>query len=115
MYLCAHLVFTSALTLSRCCGLWLCSETTVLLEEPEAFVAEMISEDEKAAKTEAERTRPGLTMFTDGSRLENGKVGYAVVWQNGRSWMGVKNHKGNNQEAYAAECAALARALGEAT
>jgi hypothetical protein len=90
------------------------TETTTLLEEPEALDAETISEDEKTAKPEAEHTRPGLTMFTDGSRLENGKVGYAVVWQKGRSWVGVKNHMGDNQEAYDAECAALARALEEA-
>jgi hypothetical protein len=84
------------------------TETTTLLEEPKALDAETISEDEKTAKAEAERTRPGLTMFTDGSRLENGKVGYAVVRQKGRSWVGVKNHMGDNQEAYVAECAALA-------
>jgi hypothetical protein len=35
--------------------------------------AETIQEDEKAAKVEAERTRPGLTMFTDGSRLDRGQ------------------------------------------
>jgi ribonuclease HI len=90
------------------------TETTILLEQPEALDAETLSEDEKGAKTEAERTRPGLTMFTDGSRLENGKVGYAVVWQKGRSWVGIKNHMRDNQEAYDAECAALARALEEA-
>jgi hypothetical protein len=28
--------------------------------------AETIQKDEKTAKMEAERTRPGLTMFTDG-------------------------------------------------
>jgi hypothetical protein len=38
----------------------------------------------------------------------------AVVWQNGQSWVGIKNHMGYNQEAYDAECAALARALEEA-
>jgi ribonuclease HI len=54
-------------------------------------------------------------MFTDGLRLENGKVRYAVVWQKGLSWVGVKNHMGNNQEAYNAECTALARALEEVT
>jgi hypothetical protein len=91
------------------------TEITVLLEDPEALEAETIQEDEKAAKAEAERTRPGLTMFTDGSRLENGKVGYAVTWQKGRSWMGIKNHMGDNQEAYDAEYAALARALEEAS
>jgi ribonuclease HI len=87
------------------------TETTILLEEPEALDAETIQEDEKTAKIEAERTRPGLTMFTDGSRLDSGATGYAVVWQNGQSWVGTKTHMGKNQEAYDAECAALARAL----
>ena len=50
-------------------------------------------------------------MFTDGSRLDDGATGYAVVWKTGQTWAGVKVHMGNNQEAYDAECAALARAL----
>src|SRR3978361_1801396 len=61
------------------------TETTVLLEEPEALDAKTIQEDEKVAKAEAERTRPGLNMFTDGSRVDSGATGYAVVWQNGES------------------------------
>jgi ribonuclease HI len=89
------------------------TETTVLLEEPEALDAETVQEDEKSAKAEAERTRPGITMFTDGSRLDDGATGYAVVWQKGQSWVGVKNHMGHNQEAYDAEWAALARAIDE--
>jgi hypothetical protein len=87
------------------------TETIVLLVDPEALDAETIQEDEKTAKIEAERTRPGLTMFTDGSRLDSGATGYAVAWQNGLSWVGIKTHMGKNQEAYDAECAALARAL----
>jgi len=90
------------------------TETTVLLEEPEALEAETIQEDEETAKAEAERSRLGLTMFTDGSRLDSGATGYAVAWQKGQSWVGIKNHMGYNQEAYDAECAALARALEEA-
>jgi len=31
------------------------------------------------------RTQPGLVFWADGSRDENGAVGYAVVWKNGRS------------------------------
>ena len=50
-------------------------------------------------------------MFTDGSRLDSGATGYAVAWQNGQSWAGIKTNMGKNQEAYDAECAALARAL----
>ena len=86
-------------------------ESTVLLEEPETLDAVLIQEEEAEAKMEAEKTRPGLTMFTDGSRMEDGAAGFAVVWKNGQTWEGVKAHMGYNQEAYDAECAALARAL----
>jgi len=91
------------------------TESTVLLEEPEALEAETIQEDQESAKAEAERTRPGLTIFTDGSRLDSGATGYAVVWENGQTWEGIKAHMGYNQEAYDAECAALARALESVT
>jgi len=50
-------------------------------------------------------------MFTDGSRIEDGAAGYAVVWKRGVSWAGIKTHMGYNQEAYDTECAAHARAL----
>ena len=86
-------------------------ERTVLLEELETCNAELLQEEEAEAKAAAEGTRPGLTMFTDGSRLEGGATGYLVVWKMGQPWVGVKVHMGNNQEAYDAECAALARAL----
>jgi len=55
--------------------------------------------------------RPGLSIFTDGSRLENGATGYAVAWKKGASWKGHKTHMGWGQEAFDAECAAIARAL----
>jgi len=38
-----------------------------------------------------------------------------VVWKNGQTWEGIKAHMGRNQDAYDAECAALARALESAT
>jgi len=50
-------------------------------------------------------------MFADGSRLDDRAAGYAAVWKNGQSWVGVNTHMGYNQEAYDAECAAPARAL----
>jgi hypothetical protein len=87
------------------------TKTTALPEELEAFDADTIQEDEAAAKAETERPRLGLTMFTDGSRLDSGAAEYAVTWQNGQHWVGSKTHMGYNQEAYDAECAALARAL----
>jgi len=87
------------------------TEGTVLLEEAETFDAELLQEEEAKAKAEAERARPGLTMFTDGSWMDDGVTGYAVVWKNGQTWEGIKCHMGHNQKAYDAECAALARAL----
>ena len=76
---------------------------------------ELIQEEEAEAKAEAEKTRPGLTMFTDGPRLDDGAAGYSVVWKKGQSWAGIKTHMGYNQEAYDTEFAALARALGSAS
>jgi len=87
------------------------TEGTELLEEAEAFDAELLQEEEAEVKAEAERARSGLTMFTDGSQMEDGATGYAVVWKKGQTWEGIKCHMGHNQEAYDAECATLARAL----
>ena len=91
------------------------TESTVLLEEPETLEAELLQEEEAEAKAEAEKVRPGLTMFTNGSRLDDGAAGYAVMWRNGQTWKGIRTHMGYNQEAYDAECAALACALESAS
>ena len=91
------------------------TEETVLQEDPETMDAELMQEEEEEAKKEAEKACPGLTVFTDGSRLEDGAAGYAVAWKRGESWVGIKTHMGYNQEAYDAECAALARALESTT
>ena len=90
---------------------WTETEKTVLLEVPVALDATTVQEEREEAKREAEKERPGLVMFTDGSRLENEAAGYAVAWRSGRAWEGIKAHMGYNQEAYDAECAAIARAL----
>ena len=55
---------------------WTETEATVLLEEPETFDSELIQEEREEAKKEAEKSRPGLTMFTDELRLEDGAAGY---------------------------------------
>ena len=83
--------------------------------EPGLLNAELLQEDEADAKAEAEKPGPGLTTFTDRSRLFNGAAGYAVVWKNGQTWADIKTHMGYNQEAYDAEYAALARALETAS
>ena len=75
------------------------TETTILLEEPESLDAVLPREENAEAKAEAEKDPPGLTKFTDGSRLDNGAAGYAVLWKNGQIWMGIKTNSGYNQEA----------------
>jgi len=54
-------------------------------------------------------------MFTDGLRLDDGAAGYTVVWRDGQTRRGIKTHMGYNQEAYDAECDALACALDDAS
>jgi len=39
-------------------------------------------------------------MFTDGSRLDDGAAGHAVVWRNDQTGKGIMTHMGYNQEAY---------------
>jgi hypothetical protein len=46
------------------------TESTVLLEEPEPLEAELLQEQEAEAEAEVGKTRPGLTITTDGSRLD---------------------------------------------
>jgi len=69
--------------------------------------------DAEWAEQEARRagSQPELVLWTDGSRDENGAVGYAVVWTKGRSWAGRKAHMGFFREAYDGERAAIARAF----
>ena len=64
------------------------TQSTVLLEERESLDAELLQEE-----AEAEKARPGLTMFTGGLRLDDGATGYAVAWKNGQSSAGIKNHE----------------------
>jgi len=55
-------------------------ESIVLLEEPESLDGEPLQEEEAEAKAEVEKARPGLTMFTDGSRMEDGAAGYFFIF-----------------------------------
>jgi len=60
-----------------------CTERMVLLKEPETLNVVVWHEQEEGAKMEVEKTRPGLTMFTDRLWMEEGAAGYAVVWKKG--------------------------------
>jgi len=90
-------------------------EVTVLLEEPETLDVERLQGEEEEDKVEVKRGRPGLTMFTDGLRLDDGATGYAVVWKSGQSWVSIETYVGHNREAYDVECAVSARSLETAS
>jgi len=92
-------------------GCWNGKEGTALLEKASPLEATVVIEEEAAAAKEARLDRPGLTIFTDGPRLENGATGYAAAWKKGNDWKGLQSHMGWGQEACDSECAALARAL----
>jgi len=74
-------------------GCWNGKEETVLLEAS-PLEATVIIEEEAAAAKEVRLDRPGLTIFTDGSRLENGATGYAAVWKKENDWEGLKSYMG---------------------
>jgi len=86
---------------------WMATEEIVLGSVPLPFEAEVIQEEREKAMEEATAQRPRHTMFTDGSRTEEGATGYAVAWKEDQTWKGVKTHMGYNQEAFDVECAAL--------
>jgi len=77
-------------------GCWNGREETVLLEVATPLKATTTIEKEAAAIQLS--GWPGLTIFTDGSRLENGATGYAVAWKKGDTWKGHKTHMGWGQE-----------------
>jgi len=83
------------------------TESTVLLEDPETLDAELQQGEEAEAEAEAEMGQPGLTMFTGRSRLEDGGNMEERPIRGG-----YKTHMGYNQEAYDAECAAVAKGAG---
>jgi len=85
-------------------------------EGPTELEASVSIADAEWAEQEARRadSQQGLVLWADGSRDKNGGAGYAVVWRKGRRWARRKVHMGYYQEAYDAECAAIARALAVA-
>jgi len=63
---------------------------------PTELAASVSIADAEWVEQEARRadSRLGLVLRTEGSRDENGAVGYAVVWAKGRSWAGRKVYMG---------------------
>ena len=55
--------------------------------------------------------RASNTVWTDGSRLEDRRVGAAFVWRSGGRWAGRRFHPGTNKEVFGAEVFAIYQAL----
>ena len=71
---------------------------------------------EEALITAREWQDDSNTVWTDGSRLENGAVGPALVFQKEGGWITKEIYLGNNKEALNAEAFAImctVRLLGE--
>ena len=51
------------------------------------------------------------TVWTDGSRLDDKRVGAAFVWQLPSGWTGCRYHLGKNKEVFDVEVFTIYRAL----
>ena len=67
-------------------------EEIILLETTEPLSTTTIMNGETEAKNEAEQRRPGLVIFADVPRTEEGAIEYAVTWKKGQTWEGHKVH-----------------------
>ena len=65
---------------------------------------------ESALITATTWREPG-TVWTDGSRQENGEVGAACVWMTQEGWTGRRFQLGGNKEVFDAEVFAIYQAL----
>jgi hypothetical protein len=63
---------------------------------PDDTEAEALARAEDGSDTED-------TAWTDGSRLDDGRVGCSVVWEAGGRWDGLSFHLGDNKEVFDAE------------
>ena len=86
---------------------------------PSSFPGKVVVLESKDALQQAQKSRPGLVLWSDGSRLENGQVGAGVAWKPTFSqWETQELPLGKGIEVYDAElhgaCAALeiAKSLG---
>lgn len=84
------------------------------LETGKAFEGDIMPDSEEIiAKRVAEEWPHRInTVSTDGSRLDDGKVGGCVAWSDSSGeWIGEKMHQGTNKEVCDAEIHAIERAI----
>ncbi|KAI5785715.1 hypothetical protein FPQ18DRAFT_309156 [Pyronema domesticum] len=80
------------------------------LEMGKTFMGEIMphTNESKAMKFAEEWTDREDTAWTDGSRLEDGRVGCSIAWQEEEGWVGQTIHLGTNKEVYDAELCHMA-------
>lgn len=74
---------------------------------------QIVLQPKRKAIQEAKRNRVGIVLWTDGSRLDVGKVGAAVVWFDKRlnKWQEKRRFLGKNKDSFDAELWAISDAL----
>ena len=70
-----------------------------------------VDSKEEALATAMEWSDQQGTVWTDGSRMENGQVGAAEVWWEAGRWRGTDTFLGTNKEVFDAEAFAILQAL----
>ena len=70
-----------------------------------------VDSKEEALRTAQEWTDQKRTVWTDGSRLSNGRVGAAGAWQQGGEWREEGVFLGTNKEVFNVEVFAIHRAV----
>ena len=75
------------------------------------FPGQIVVEGRGGALQTAGSWARGDTIWMDGSRLDNGKVGAACVWRTSGGWTGRRFHLGTNKEVFDAEVFAICQAL----
>ena len=68
-------------------------------------------EERATALHTASESRRQDTVWTDGSQLDDGRVGAACVWRTQEGWTGRRYHLGTNKEVFDAEAFAIYQAL----
>ena len=72
----------------------------------------MEKEDAALATAKDSSPKTGVrTIWTEGSRQDNGRVGAAWAWKETNRWTSRRAHLGNNKEVYDAEVYAICMAL----
>ena len=74
---------------------------------------QVILQAKQEALQEAAKSRAGIILWTDGSKLDTGKVGAAVVWFDNRlnKWQEKRRYLGQNKDSFDAELWAISDAL----